>query len=161
MCFNGAQSWTLGWYEDTNLLIDVESMHTTNYCEGSPRVYGVASGSPYTIIQLANTNDEFNYFFTYNKNEGITLNTEPEGHSLILTRRSANSFYSDSMVVQIFHSSSIYINYRMDLRKDRRLIKFKISGIKSVGSSLDYANFRECKVENSENENSNPVTCKT
>merc|ERR1712129_129223 len=109
----------------------------------------------YTIIKFTNTNDNFNYYFTYNDNRGITLHTEPSG-VLIITRSSASSLYSDSYIV--FYTKQRAEGYKMDIRKDRRPIEltFWVTNYHFTGNK---AIISRCQLSNPENQNDNLSNC--
>jgi len=94
MCFNGAKSWILGWYEDGSVSVEL-SEHDQSW---SGDLVGItdynSTSNGYVIVEIVTGNADIdskglettnNTYLIFNKKEGITSDVKDFENSLTLT----------------------------------------------------------------------------
>ena len=71
------KSWFLGWYSSSHLSLNAEDIQSSHYSIFSIAHYNeISSNDEYTIIKITESADLYDYFISYNRKTGITLNRE-------------------------------------------------------------------------------------
>lgn len=101
MCFNGAQSWQLGWYSSKHVTLTAFPESVLNW---SGTLVGMAeydrtNGNEHVIVKLE-TGTSFDYYINFNRKTGINDETQEGGDQVLITSRGGDGLtYSNSLLV--------------------------------------------------------------
>jgi len=96
MCFNGAKSFQLGWYEDGHKV--VKPLKKSYYGEIVGFVDHKERGGKNTIIKIEGHNIGVEYYVHFNRKSGFNADTQ-EGDSVMITSRPEGSGLEQSWLV--------------------------------------------------------------
>ena len=107
-CFNAAMSYKLGWYADTNHIVDVKELK-----KDTAYWYGLVGISDYnkqekwmsTIIKVINTNDGYDYYVSFNSNSDTNSGSLEGVDKVLITRKQTGYTDADSFLVGTLDSS--------------------------------------------------------
>jgi len=93
MCFNPANNWYLGWYQDQSasyngLESGIGKSFTLNgVADYNPATAGTGEKRRLVILQLTQPNRNWHYYIGYNRQKGINEGTVEDGDKILIVRK--------------------------------------------------------------------------
>jgi hypothetical protein len=110
MCFNSAKSWQLGWYDDTNLVLNAEEINDNLYQLVSIAEYNIITATDdYAIIKMTKCADRFDYYINFNRKTIMTADSSEGENNLLVTRMPSSSNYQDSQLIARLEKNEEYV----------------------------------------------------
>lgn len=147
MCFNSAKSWQLGWYDDTNLVLNAEEINDNLYQLVSIAEYNIITATDdYVIIKMTKCADRFEYYINFNRKTIMTADSSEGENNLLVTRMPSSSNYQDSQLIARLEKNEEYVTKAL---KGGKLIaiQFKSLSLESspASASVKISKYLKCR----------------
>ena len=163
ICFNGAKSWQLNWYQEKHLTLHAEDIADESHNLASITDYDMSPENEYLIIKVTGTAVKFDFFVTFNRRKGITIDNT-EGDNMIMITKVPASSYGDSHLVArlgvggefvakvLIDGNYIAINYEsLQVEKSPISATARFSRYFKCRSDLDCDDFDPCSTSTCSN----------
>eukprot|EP00521_Asterionellopsis_glacialis_P002915 CAMPEP_0195263478 /NCGR_PEP_ID=MMETSP0706-20130129/10333_1 /TAXON_ID=33640 /ORGANISM="Asterionellopsis glacialis, Strain CCMP134" /LENGTH=228 /DNA_ID=CAMNT_0040317675 /DNA_START=114 /DNA_END=797 /DNA_ORIENTATION=- len=112
MCFNGAQSWQLGWYRSKSVTLNPLQQPWDGKLEGVDdygKSYSTSTKSPQMILQLDARRQNDVYYVMFNRKSGINEGTKSGINQVLVTRQAKYNPGKTKLVAKLSAAGDRYI----------------------------------------------------